>query len=305
MPPEGPRVLQFGPFRFHAETAELSRRRVKLRLQPQPARLLQLLLAAQGQLVSRDAIQQELWDDGTLVDYDLGVNRCVRQLRKALGDDTGIPRYIRTVPKLGYCFVAPVREAQRSPATATHHADAEAAAMSGQGEIVEPISIAVLPFANLTGDPQDEYFGDGLAEEITNVLAQIRSLKVVARTSAFAFKGKDQDIRRIAEALGVNHVLEGSVRRMGARIRVTAQLIHATDGTHLSSKRYDCGQTDLFALQDTISADMARQLHARLRERKPVSCDPEAYEAFLEGRFHGHPYTPDELERARMPGWPV
>jgi TolB-like protein len=303
MPSEGPCILQFGPFRFHAETAELSRRGVKLRLQPQPARVLRLLLAAPGQLVSRDAIQQELWGD-TLVDYDLGVNRCVRQLRSALGDDTEIPRYIRTVPRRGYCFIAPVRNVQLPFASESRHAASAPASLVAQRNVVdpaqsaEPVSIAVLPFANLTGDPQDEYFGDGLAEEITNVLAQIPSLKVIARTSAFAFKGKSQDIRKIAEALGVNHVLEGSVRKMGARMRVTAQLIHATDGAHLSSKRYDCEQTDLFALQDTISVDIAQRLHARLTEGKPVSRNAEAYDAFLEGRFYWHKYTAEGFERA-------
>jgi len=108
----GPRVLQFGTFRFHAATAELSRRGVRLRLQPQPARMLHLLLSKPGQLVTRESIQHELWGDGTLADFDLGVNRCVRQLRRALGDDSEIPRFIRTVPKLGYCFVAPVRAAE-------------------------------------------------------------------------------------------------------------------------------------------------------------------------------------------------
>jgi TolB-like protein len=293
----GPRVLQFGTFRFHAETAELSRRGVKLRLQPQPARMLQLLLSKPGQLVTRDVIQQELWGDGTLVDFDLGVNRCVRQLRQALGDDSEIPQFIRTVPKLGYCFVAPVRGA-----TAADEKKAQdLTPASGANKVVEAqtkTSIAVLPFTNLSGDPQDEYFGDGLAEEITNVLAQIGSLKVIARTSAFAFKGKNEDVRKIAETLGVNHVLEGSVRRLGMRIRVTAQLIHASDGAHISSKRYDCEHNDLFALQDEISADIARQFHVRLKAHKPAAHNPGAYEAFLEGRFHWHKFTPAGFERA-------
>jgi TolB-like protein len=291
MPIAGPRILQFGPFRFHAETAELSRRGVKLRLQPQPARMLQLLLSRPGQLVTRESIQQELWGDKTLVDYELGVNRCVRQLRRALGDGSEVPRYIRTVPKLGYCFVAPMRGAKAAVETKKVTV-APRGVVKNRSAVAEQTSIAVLPFANLTGDPQDEYFGDGLAEEITNVLAQIGNLKVIARTSAFAFKGKNEDIRRIAETLGVSHVLEGSVRRLGLRIRVTAQLIHASDGTHISSKRYDCEQTDLFALQDEISADIARQFRMHLKLHKKLSHHPEAYRAFLEGRFYWHKFTP-------------
>ena len=125
-------------------------------------------------------------------------------------------------------------------------------------------SIAVLPFANMSADKDQDYFSDGLAEEIINLLAQISGLKVIARTSAFAFRGKDEDIRKIAEALDVTHVLEGSVRRAGRRIRVTAQLIAAADGGHLWSERYDREVSDIFALQDEIAAAIARALRVRL-----------------------------------------
>src|SRR6202167_5123706 len=121
-------------------------------------------------------------------------------------------------------------------------------------------SIAVLPFANLSGDKEQEYFSDGLAEEVINALAKLPGLKVIARTSAFAFKGQNTDIRRIAETLGVANILEGSVRRSGNRIRVTAQLITATDGTHLWSERYDRELADLFAVQDEIAAAISKAL---------------------------------------------
>ncbi len=125
-------------------------------------------------------------------------------------------------------------------------------------------SIAVLPFANMSRDPDDEYFSDGLAEELINLLAQVPGLKVTARTSSFAFRGKEQDIRRIAETLGVSNVLEGSVRRAGSRIRVTAQLINAEDGYHLWSERYDRELTDVFAIQDDIAQAIARALQLKL-----------------------------------------
>ncbi len=163
-------------------------------------------------------------------------------------------------------------------------------------------SIAVLPFANMSDDKEQNYFSDGLAEEIINLLAQIPALKVIARTSAFAFRGKEQDIRGIAEALGVNTVLEGSVRRSGSRIRVTAQLINAADGSHLWSERYDRELSDIFAVQDEISAAIAKALRVKLsREAAPQRYMPkvEAYEVYLKGRYQQVQVTPESLELAR------
>jgi TolB-like protein/tetratricopeptide (TPR) repeat protein len=163
-------------------------------------------------------------------------------------------------------------------------------------------SVAVLPFANMSRDPDDEFFSDGLAEEILNVLAQIAGLKVIARTSAFAFKGKNEDIRKIAEALGATNVLEGSVRRAGNRLRVTAQLIHAADGTHLWSQRYDREMTDVFALQDEIAAAIAGALEVKLTGKtstgRPHEPNLSAYEAFLKGRHQLHKASPEGFARA-------
>jgi len=165
-------------------------------------------------------------------------------------------------------------------------------------------SIAVLPFEDMSREREDEYFGDGLAEEIINALAQIEGLKVIARTSAFAFKGKHQDIRRIAEALGVATVLEGSIRRSGARIRVTAQLIAAADGSHLWSQRYDRELTDVFEIQDDVAQAIATALHVKLtaggsgaarRHTPPMP----AYDAFLQGRHFLFRHTPESLVRGR------
>ena len=161
-------------------------------------------------------------------------------------------------------------------------------------------SIVVLPFANLTPDRDNEYFSDGLAEEIINALVQISGLKVIARTSAFAFKGQHIDVRRIAATLGVTHVLEGSVRKAGNRIRVTAQLITASDGSHEWSERYDRDVQDVFAIQDDIAGAIAGTLqtklipHATVRRYTPAL---PAYEAFLRGRHHVFQFTPDASER--------
>ncbi len=163
-------------------------------------------------------------------------------------------------------------------------------------------SIAVLPFANLSADPEQDYFSDGLAEEIINLLAHMAGLKVIARTSSFAFRGKEQDVREIAETLNVTHILEGSVRRSGGRIRVTAQLINAADGSHLWSERYDRELSDIFAVQDEISAAIARALRVKLSpEAAPQRYMPKlaAYEAYLKGRHFQVKVTPESLELAR------
>ena len=164
-------------------------------------------------------------------------------------------------------------------------------------------SIAVLPFANLSGDKEQEYFSDGLAEEIINLLAHIPELKVTARTSAFSFRDKEQDIRAIASSLGVSTVLEGSVRRSGNRIRVTAQLIAAADGSHLMSERYDREMADVFAMQDEIALAITSALRIKLT---PGSTGPgryiptvPAYEAFLKARYHEARVTPESMERSR------
>ena len=161
-------------------------------------------------------------------------------------------------------------------------------------------SIAVLPFANLSRDVDDEYFSDGLSEEIINALAQVRGLKVIARTSAFAFKGKNEDIRAIARTLGVTHMLEGSVRRAAGRVRVTAQLIHAADGAHRWSQRYDREMSDIFAVQDDIAAAIAGALKLQLApasERRMPSLP--AYEAYLRYRSYQWQFTPEASRRSR------
>jgi serine/threonine protein kinase len=166
-------------------------------------------------------------------------------------------------------------------------------------------SIAVLPFVNMSGDKEQEYFSDGLAEEIINALAQIPGLKVTARTSAFAFKGKQEDIRKIAEALGVANVLEGSVRKAANRIRVTAQLISATDGNHIWSERYDREMTDVFAIQDEISQAISEKLRVRLFGDRPLvkraTENLEAFSLYLKARQFGYrsSYRSPDVEKVK------
>jgi serine/threonine-protein kinase len=174
--------------------------------------------------------------------------------------------------------------------------------ISAKPAALEP-SIAVLPFTNLSADKENEYFSDGLAEEIINALANLPGLKVTARTSAFAFRGKEQDIRKIAEVLNVRTVLEGSVRRAGNRVRVTAQLINAEDGYHIWSERYDREMTDVFAIQDEISQAIAATLQVRLSSatRAPRRYKPSlpAYELLLKARHQLERFTPETLARTQ------
>lgn len=185
--------------------------------------------------------------------------------------------------------------------------DALLTATSGVAAAVVPVqqqpSIAVLPFANISADKDNEYFSDGLTEEIINLLAQVPGLKVIARTSTFAFRGKEQDIRKIAEVLGVRTILEGSVRRAGTRIRITAQLISAEDGSHLWSQRFDREMTDVFAVQDEIAGAIAAALQPKLAvrpaARRQYTPGLGAYDALLRARYHLNKVTPESMAQAR------
>jgi eukaryotic-like serine/threonine-protein kinase len=193
-----------------------------------------------------------------------------------------VMRCLRKPPANRYQAMAEVRSALEQVSMGTHEP--------------QP-SIAVLPFANMSADRENEYFSDGLAEEIINLLARIPELKVIARSSAFAFKGKHEDVRRIAETLGVAHILEGGVRRAGNRIRVTAQLIAAADGCHLWSERYDREMADVFAIQDEIAGAIAGALRVKISRKPSYAPRLPAYEAVLRGRYYRQKLTQDAHRR--------
>ncbi len=302
------RRFQFGVFEFHQATGELLKGGSRIALQPQTAKLLGLLLEARGELVGRDVIQEALWDRNTTVDFELGVNRCVRQLRTVLNDAGSKSLFVETLARRGYRFIAPVSVVESGPGYEDRPGDATMQAPP------QPGSVAVLPFANLSGGTEDEYFADGLAEEIINALAQIAELKVIARTSAFAFKGRNEDIRQIGNTLGASMILEGSIRRSGKRVRVTTQLIRTSDAVHIFSRRYDHELEDVFALQDKIASDVALRLapsisktsmgepsnalpHSPVPTKRPTT-NIAAYQALLEGRFHFRKFDPASFEKA-------
>jgi TolB-like protein len=293
-----PRPLRsyiFGPFVFEEASAELRKHGVRVRLHGQPLQILTALIRQPGQVVTRGEFQQQLWTGSTFVDFDHGLNAAMNRLRQALGDSAEQPRYIETLPGRGYRFVASVQDTDQKMAE-VKVAPAAGHAQPGR----QQPSIAVLPFVNLSADKENEYFSDGLSEEIINLLARISGLRVIARTSAFAFKGKHEDIRRIAEAMGVTNILEGSVRRAGNRIRVAAQLIAAADGSHLWSERYDRELSDVFAIQDEIAQAIATALRVKLAA-KPSQYKPmlAAYEALLRGRYYRQKFTPEAHARGK------
>jgi TolB-like protein len=292
-------TVRFGEFELDLRAAELRKDNQRVKLQEQPFQILVQLLDHPGEVVLREEIRQKLWPGDTVVEFDHSINAAVKRLRDALQDSAESPHYIETVARRGYRFIGSVSREPESPPTGVGPA-----AMIVEGEARDQpqrsASIAVLPFANIGGEVDNEYFSDGLAEELINELAHVPGLKVVARTSAFAFKGKQEDIRNIARALGVENVLEGSVRKAGGRVRITAQLIAANDGTHLWSERYDREMADIFVVQDEIAQAIATALriHLSARSRQYIPRLP-AYEVYLKARHCLAGFTRESLPQSR------
>jgi TolB-like protein len=258
-------VVRFGDFELDRNAGELRRGGDKIRLQDQPLQILQILLEQPGKVVQREELQRRIWPSDTFVDFDHGINNAIKRLREALGDTAETPRYIETLPRRGYRFLDPL------PAP-----DSE-------------VSIAVLPFLSLSSDPDNEIFADGMCEEIISSLAQIKKLRVIARTSSFSFKGKHLDLRAIGEQLNVRTVLEGSVRKSGNRLRITVQLVNAADGYHLWSETYDRELRDVFAIQEEIATAIAQRLEVTLdSEQRPLfragTDNIEAFKLYTQGR---------------------
>ncbi|HSB60252.1 MAG TPA: winged helix-turn-helix domain-containing protein, partial [Vicinamibacteria bacterium] len=323
-----PAALRFGAFELDLRSLELRRSGVLVRLQQQPARVLALLARRSGHLVTREEIQREVWGGSTFVDFDQGLNFCVKQIRGALGDHADTPRYLETLPRRGYRFLAPVElladwpagegpgpprrgtppspghgprrpgitslAAVRVLAVLVAAATAWLARQGAAGAAPGRAMLAVLPFENLSPDPDQEYFSDGLTEEMITRLARLHPgrLGVIARTSANVYKKKARSIEEVGRELGVGYVLEGSVRRAGGRLRVTAQLIRVADQTHLWAESYERRVADALLVQDELARRIVSALESRLltaraaADARPPATSPEAYEAYLKGRYY-------------------
>jgi TolB-like protein/DNA-binding winged helix-turn-helix (wHTH) protein len=308
-----PGVLRFGIFELDIAAGELRKGGALVKLQAQPFQLLTLLVGRQGQVVAREEIRRALWGDETFVDFDQNINFCVNKLRDALDEDSHKPKYIETLPRKGYRFVATIVEPGRRPpeVTSAHRprwlllasaalvlivmglAAKTALQSRGAGKSIE--SLAVLPLENLSRDPEQEYFADGMTDDLIADLGKISALRVLSRTSVGQYKGTRKTVPEIARELNVDAVLEGTVERDQGRVRITAQLIAAAPERHLWAEKYETSLSDVLSVQDSVARAVAQavQVNVTQQERSVLSTaraiDPEAYEAYLKGRYFWDP----------------
>ena len=325
-------LIRFGDFELDPRAGELRKHGHLIKLQEQPVQLLLLLLEHPGEVVTREQARKSLWKDDTFVDYDHGLGAALNRLRAALGDSASDPRYIETLPRRGYRFIAPVTsDSPKQTETAAASPEPRPLALRYGGWVVgcaaliamlsvyllrerapapthasaETKMLVVLPFDNLSGDPEQEYFSDGLTEEIITHVGRLNfeQLGVIARTSSMAYKNTTYTIEQIGEELGVNYVLEGSVRREGGRVRITAQLISVTDQTHVWAESYDRELQGILALQSDVSRHVAEAVAGELGIRgDPVVAlelaNTDAYEAYLKGRFYWNQRDVEGFQKA-------
>jgi adenylate cyclase len=278
-------------FQFEGYTLDFARSSLRMadrsvQLRPKAIEVLHYLVENAGRLVTKEELIRAIWPNVTVTEEVL--THCVSEVRQAIGDSKQTT--IVTVPRRGYRFVATVsRIAAEAGACSSPQARGEAGGTRAVSRVGDRPCVAVLPFANLSGDPQQEYFSDGITEDITTELSRFSELLVIARNSSFQYKGKTVDIRHVGAELGARYVLEGSVRRSGERVRITAQLIDAAAGTHRWAERYDRELHDVFAVQDEVAraivATLAVHVHRAETERallKPPATW-EAYEYYLRG----------------------
>jgi adenylate cyclase len=277
---------EFGPFCVDASQRLLARDGTPVPLTPKIFDTLLHLLRRSGTALSKDELMNAIWPDTVVEENNLNQNISI--LRRVLGDGRTEHRYIATVPGHGYQFVAEVKSSRErsSPLGSANGA-----------------SIAVLPFANLSTDVSNQYFCDGLAEELINALTKLEQIRVVARTSAFSFRGRETDIREIGRKLKVSTVLEGSVRKSSNRLRITVQLINAANGYHLWSERYDTEMQDIFDVQDEITLAVVGALKLKLlgKEKSAIlkhhTENSKAYLFYLKGQYYRWKTAPDEFRK--------
>lgn len=329
----------FGLYSLDLSTGELKRAHRPVHLAPQPTRVLMALIDRAGQVVTREELKESIWGDHTFVDFEQGLNYCIKQIRAALGDNAENPRFIETLPRRGYRLIAPVARPLRV-ATAPQPALAESPpvavqpptarrpvlfltlsivaalivvaatgylAWSSARPAVDPppakAMIAVLPFQNLSGDPDQVYFSDGFTEELIAQLGRIdpARLGVIARTSTLAFRDSTKSAAEIGSELGVHHLVEGTVRRSGDRVRINAQLIRVADQSHIWAQMYEGEVHDILALQHQVGNAIARQIVASLAPVNGVALrkvDPDVYDLYLRGRFSWNRRRLEETEKA-------
>jgi TolB-like protein/DNA-binding winged helix-turn-helix (wHTH) protein/Tfp pilus assembly protein PilF len=333
------RLFRFDNFELDVRAGQLRKHGVRLRLQGQPLQVLAALLQRAGDVVTREELRSQIWNADTFVDFDHSLHNAIARLREVLSDSAETPRYIETLPRRGYRFIAPV-DASDVSALSPSAKPAEPMAVPAHPRRISfhPLvltaalvflatgaalwlartgsaptsaaprlnSIAVLPLANLSGNPSEEFFADGMTDQLITDLAQIGSLRVISRTSVLQYKDSKKALPEIARELNVDAIVEGSVTRSGQRVRVTAQLLLAAADRHLWAETYDRDAGDVLKLQGDVANAIAQQVRAQLtpeqqaqlRAARPVN--PAAYDAYLKGRlyFTTEFAKPDTLRKA-------
>jgi TolB-like protein/DNA-binding winged helix-turn-helix (wHTH) protein len=322
---------RFGTFKLNAQTGELSNNGQKLQVRDQPLKLLLAMLEQPGELVTREQLVRRVWPDGTFVDFDRGLNKAVLHLREALGDSAEHPQFIETLPRKGYRFVAPVTQDLPEVPTASTIPVSErpirprfrlwmaavlvlaivaivmVANLGGARDWignrfhpnVQIGALAVIPLENLSGDPDQEYFADGITDELITNIAKMSQARVVSRTSVMHYKGSRKTLKQIARELNVDAIVEGTVQRSGDRVRITAQLIQASTDSHLWAESYEQDLRGILELQRNVATDIARQVDTIIKPLHSTrSVNPEAYVAYLKGRFEFYRYTKEGWRKA-------
>ncbi len=335
--------LRFGVFEVELRAGELRKRGVRIRLQEQPFQVLAMLIQRPGEIVTREELRTRLWSADTFVDFDHGVNKAINRIRDAIGDSATSPRFIETVARRGYRFIGDVTAVEQTgvspreppvdtpPGFTAEHtgpppepgpahsrriwsvAGVAVAIVFAvvlfvrlrSGPPIAPIhSLAVLPLENVSGDVSQEYFADGMTDELITTLGQISALRVISRTSAMLYKGARKPLAQIARELDVDAVVDGAVFRSGNQVRITAEIIDARNDAHLWSHSFSGELRDALALQQTVARAIADQIsrtvnsHERAVLRQSAVVDPQAYEAYLKGRYFWNKRTGDDFRKA-------
>jgi len=339
--------LRFSVFEVDLRAGELRKHGLKVRLQEQPFQVLAMVLERAGEVVTRDELQKRLWPANTFVDFDHGLNKAINKIRDALGDSADSPRFVETVARRGYRFLAEVKQVGEAPGRAAEpvkeglaqgtdspRQEASVPAVTRESLLAssawwlvgavlvillvtttawfyysrsrapEIRSLAVLPLESLSGDASQDYFADGMTDELITDLGQVSALRVISRTSVMPYKRARKPLREIARELDVDAVVEGTVLRSGDQVRITAQLIQAADDKHLWAQSYQGDLRDTLTLQNQVARTIAEQIRVSLNPKEQAALtrnpvvNPEAYVSYLKGRFFWNKRTADSLKVA-------
>jgi len=312
-------TVRFGLFELDLRTGQLTKNGVKIRLPQQSIQVLSLLLERSGEIVTREELRRRLWPSDVFVDFDHGLNKAIQKLRDALGDSAGSPRYIETIPRNGYRFIAPVMgqmdlDKLANPTLANEDTASVPPSRRGAGQrriwfalagfaalvlvaagwFLErrndagpPIrSLAVIPLENLSGDSNQEYFVDGMTDELITMLAKNSALRITSHTSVMQYKGARRPLPEIARALNVDGILEGSISRTPDHVHLTLQLIRADTDTHLWAESYDRDANDVVSLPREAAVAIAKRLNSAVAPiAAPRYVNPEAHDAYMHGHY--------------------